>query len=128
MKTLKGVLVNTKDNTIKPYSLEYDEFLPAIYGLLDCETIDIVARKFGSHRLDIVCDDEGLFKEKVIPSVITFSEGKVVENIVGNVFICASDDEGELVSLTHEQEQAVLHVQASYISDNELRNCLVSHI
>ena len=128
MKTLKGVLVNTKDNTIKECTLEYNDFLPSIYGLLDCDTIDIVARRFGNQTYSIVCDDEGLFKEKVIPAVITFHDGQVVEQLVGNVFICSQDDEGELASLTHEQVEEICRVQAEFYDEKTLRTCLVAHL
>lgn len=109
-KVIKGVLVNTQTNEIKPYSFEYEEtkFLPNIYELLGCECIDIVSRKFGEHTLDIICDDEGLLKEDQSPSIFTFNRHNLVEQLVGNVFICSSNDEGESISLTEEQVQSVL--------------------
>ena len=112
-KEIKGVLVNAQE--IKPYSFEYEEdkngkttFLPNMYALLNCDCIDIATRMFGDYALDIVCDDEGLFKENNFVSILTFSGQELVEQIVGNVFICKANDEGESISLTDEEIAEVM--------------------
>lgn len=109
-KVINGVLVNTQTNQISRYPFEYEEqdngkttFLPNMYALLNCDCIDIVSRKFGKHTLDIICDDEGLFKEDNKVSILTFSKHSLVEQLVGNVFICTHDEEGESISLSEEQ-------------------------
>jgi len=132
-KQIKGVLVNTQTNEIAPYSFECEEqengkttFLPNMYALLNCGCIDIVTRMFGDYALDIVCDDEGLFKEDNKVSILTFSGKQLVEQIVGNVFICKANDEGESVSLTEEETQAVL-TQVGILK-SEMRKVLVARV
>lgn len=107
MKKIKGVLITPKNNSIKVYELEEKSF-EDYYPLLECETFDIQTRKFNGEYLDIYCDDEGLFKEGNKPSIITFDNGKIVEQIVGNVFIVGHNNEGQTISLTDEQIYSVL--------------------
>lgn len=72
--------------------------LPDFYKLLDCELIDIVRRKIGGVYYDVVCDDEGLFKNPCFPSALT-DDGQVA--LVGSLFICfGNDNTGELESLS----------------------------
>ena len=133
-KTIKGVLLNTQTNKISPYSFEYEEqkngkttFLPNMYALLGCDCIDIVSRKFGKHQLDIICDDEGLLKDNKV-SILTYHNNKLVETIVGNVFICNCNDDGESISLTDNEIEA-LKEQIRYIDDcDEFRKVLVATI
>ena len=134
-KQIKGVLVNTQTNEIKPYSFEYEEdkhgkttFLPNMYALLNCDCIDIAAREFGGYTLDIVCDDEGLFKENNKVSIVTLANHELVEQIVGNVFICNANDEGETISLTEKETEAVLKTIISLSIGNEQRKVLVARV
>lgn len=112
MKKIKGVLVSNGE--VKEYELEYNSYKD-YYKVLNCDTFDIQTRKFGDEWLDIYCDDEGLFKENNKPSVLTFANGELVEQIVGNVFIVSHDDEGETISLTDEQIKKVMETVAVVI-------------
>lgn len=94
MKTHVGQAFEVK--TIK------DE-LDIYYKELNCSTIDIVSRKIGKKRFDIVCDDEGLYNNQ-IPTIFT-PDGKVM--IVGPVIICNHNTDGELESLTSND---ILHI------------------
>ena len=105
MKKIKGVLV--ANGEIKEFELEYNNYKD-FYPILDCDTFDIQTRKFNGEWLDIYCDDEGLLKTGNKPSILTFSNGELVEQIVGNVFIVNHDDEGETISLTDEQIKKVM--------------------
>ena len=105
MKKIKGVLVS--NDVIKEYELEYNNYKD-FYPLLNCDTFDVQSRKFNGEWLDIYCDDEGLFKANNKPSILTFSNGELVEQIVGNAFIVAHNDEGDTISLTDEQIQKVI--------------------
>ena len=105
MKKIKGVLVS--NDVIKEYELEYNNYKD-FYPLLNCDTFDVQSRKFNGEWLDIYCDDEGLFKTNNKPSILTFSNGELVEQIVGNAFIVAHNDEGDTISLTDEQIQKVI--------------------
>lgn len=133
--TIKGVLVNTQSNIIAEYSLEYDKhkngkstFLPKIYSLLNCSTINIISRKFGDLWLDIVVDDEGLLKWNNLPSVYTLNKEtrQLLEQIVGNVFVCGHDANGELVSLNDNEIQVVLKQLYSIEFESEKRKVLVA--
>lgn len=110
MKKLKGVLV--ANNEIKEFEFEYNNYKD-FYPLLNCSTFDIQTREFNGEWLDIYCDDEGLLKTNPKPSILTFSNGELVEQIVGNVFIVSHDDEGETISLTDEQIKKVLDTQVT---------------
>ena len=116
-KFINGVLVNTHNNTIQRYTFEYDyneeegnsNFLPRMYGLLDCDTIQVVERKIANKWHDIICDEEGLFKQHNIPSVITLDENdEIIEQVVGSVFVCGHDDEGEFVSMSEQEIAQVI--------------------
>lgn len=62
---IKGVLLDIENNEAKV--VEFEPTLENYYGMLHCDTIDIVSKSIGynrSHReYDIVCDDEGLLKD-----------------------------------------------------------------
>lgn len=105
MKKIKGVLVS--NGVAKEYELEYNNYKD-FYPLLNCDTFDVQSRNFNGEWLDIYCDDEGLFKANNKPSILTFSNGELVEQIVGNAFIVAHNDEGDTISLTDEQVQKVM--------------------
>lgn len=136
-KTIIGVLVNTQSNIIAKYSLEYykqkngkSTFLPKIYSLLNCSTIDIISRKFGDLWLDIVVDDEGLLKWENQLSVLTLSKEtkQFLEQIVGNVFVCGHDDNGELVSLSEDEIQVVLNQVYRLDHTSDKRKVLVASL
>lgn len=105
MEKIKGVLVSNGE--AKEYELEYNNYKD-FYPLLNCDTFDVQTRNFNGEWLDIYCDDEGLFKANNKPSILTFSNGELVEQIVGNAFIVAHNDEGDTISLTDEQVQKVM--------------------
>ena len=123
-KTITGVLIDNTTNKTKiaKYDLEQTTKpnlnLQRIYAMLNCDCIDCVTRKFGEHYYDIWCDDEGLFKEAPLPAIATFNEGEIVEQIVGNVFICKHDGKGGMQSLTQEEYEEVISKTLAYIDDN----------
>lgn len=112
MEKIKGVLVSNGE--VKEYELEYNNYKD-FYPLLDCSTFTIATRNFNGEWLDIYCDDEGLFKANNKPSILTFSNGELVEQIVGNAFIVAHNDEGDTISLTDEQVQKVMETITTVI-------------
>ena len=83
---VRGLLldVETRPGRIKEIEIE-EENLSEFYSALNCGTIDIVTRKIGGRVFDIVCDDEGLFKEHPYVSAIA-NDGRYM--LVGNLFIC----------------------------------------
>lgn len=118
---IKGILITPNQKETKPrvYEAEINSYKD-YYPLLECDTFDIQSRMFKGKRLDIYCDDEGLFKEINRPSILTFNKnGQLVEQIVGNVFIVSHDDEGNTISLTDEEVEVVLStVKAMVGSEN----------
>lgn len=115
-RKVKGVLVDVERNVIEVVEITYDDvkknYLDVYYDLLNCELFDIVTRRFGKEYLDVYIDDEGALKEYNIPAIITKDDGKIVEVIYGNVFIASHDDEGNTISLTDAQIDAVMKRRA----------------
>ena len=100
-KLLRGVLVDVEKETASIVEIpdELDEF----YRILNCDCIDIVSRRIGKHssgrqkRYNIVCDDEGLFKD---PQKISAINNLGQPQLVGNLFIVGgTDQDGNLTSL-----------------------------
>ena len=100
-------MVNPYNNTIEvveiPQGKDPYDNIEKLQNELECDTIDIVERKIANKWYDIVCDDNGLFKEKnhhCFPSMVIVDEYfNVVQQIVGKAFICNHNKNGELVSL-----------------------------
>lgn len=106
---IKGILItpNEKGTEPKIYNFECNNYQD-FYTLLECDTFDIQNRNFNGINADIYCDDEGLFRDNNQPSIITMQGKNVVEVIVGSVFICKHDEEGETISLTDEECEKIL--------------------
>ncbi len=109
MKKIKGILItpNQKDTRPRVYELEVNSY-EDYYPLLKCDTFDIQTRSFNGKYLDIYCDDEGLFKEDNQIAIATMNKDKIVEQIVGNVFIVNHNSEGDTISLTEDEIKSVL--------------------
>lgn len=126
---IKGVLITPNQEGTQPREYDFEEYgdYKRYYSLLDCDCFDIQTRKFNGVYYDIYVDDEGLLKENNEVSVLTIDErsGKVVEAIVGNVFICKSNEEGQTISLTEEDVQNVLKTIATLKKDNH-KVCVAS--
>lgn len=96
---IKGFLIDVY-NKKQAAEIEFEDTLDNIYKILDVETIDVACLKVEGHRYDFVVDDEGLFKNDAIPSVLD-GAGNVL--LVGNVLVVNSNDDGDFVSLTDEE-------------------------
>jgi len=109
MEKIKGILITPNQKNTKPriYELEVNSYKD-YYPLLECDTFDIQSRNFNGKYLDIYCDDEGLFKKDNQVAIVTMSEDKIVEQIVGNVFITSHDNKGNTISLTEDEIKSVL--------------------
>ena len=104
MKKLVGLLVDVENEEAKV--IEIDDDLDEFYRVLNCDTIDIVRRKIGRKAFNIICDDNGMFKDKPKISAID-NWGDVM--LVGNLFIVSGEDnEGDLVSLTQAEIRYIL--------------------
>lgn len=118
-----GILVDVESEMPLVSLKKIDESLDSLYNILNCGTIDIVARKIGGKYFDIVCDDEGLFKEHPKVSAIDKNNQPM---LVGNLFICNHDSNGHLASLS-ENDIDMISVSFSAIYQNEeVRSVLVA--
>lgn len=110
-RKITGVLVNVNTGTVKEVTIEAN--LDSYYKTLDCTCIDIVVRKLGPYRFDIICDDEGLLKANPRVSA-TGPNGQPM--LVGNLFFCHHDEEGNTTSL-HPDEVTFILSRVSYLLD-----------
>lgn len=100
---LTGVLVDVCNGTIEKKTL--DGTLQGFYRALHCDCIDITTRSIAGRIFDFVCDDEGLLKPGAKISAI---DSKRNPMLVGNLFICSSDEEGNSVSI---DDEAIAHIK-----------------
>ena len=92
---MKGLLLNLNDN--KTEVVEANS-LQDYYDLIGCNLIEIVNRKIGRKRFEIVCDEEGTFVSEPKISAI---DNWGAPMFVGSLLICGqTDEEGELTDLS----------------------------
>lgn len=115
---IKGVLVTT---TGEIKTVELDGSLDGYYEALECDIIDCTVRRIGKKEYDIICDDEGLFKDKPVVTAITKSYQPA---LVGNLFICNNDGEGEWTSLT-DDEIAEIQMNTVTVFDGKIREAVM---
>ncbi len=118
---IKGLLVDVT-RTMEIKEVEFEDTLENIYSLLDVDYIDVAVRKVGNHAYDFIVDDEGLLKGNAIPSVFD-SEQK--PQLVGNVLIVNSNEEGDFTSLTEEQIADLKNHVGSIIVDDGITPVIV---
>ena len=83
---IKAYLIDVINETHK--AVEIENKLADYYRELQCTVIDIQERKIGKKVFDIICDDEGLFKEPAKISAIdnlgTLQFAVIVRELVFN--------------------------------------------
>lgn len=98
-RKITGFLVDVENEEFEV--LEIEDTLDSFYSILKCSCIDIVVRHVGTKNkrmFNIVCDDEGLFKD---PQKISAIDNLGNPQLVGNIFITGyTDEEGNLTSLS----------------------------
>lgn len=109
MSKVTGVLLDVSQGALKngnkPQVVTVEDELSSYYEILNCRCIDITQRKIGGKLFDIVCDDEALLVDDPVMSAVSTDFEPM---LAGNLFICKVDDEGNLVSLTTEEQESVL--------------------
>lgn len=100
---ITGVLIDVIKNEMKEVTI--DNTVEELRRILNCDTIDIIAREINGVDVLIVCDDCGLLKKNPIPSIICFKNKEV---IAGNVFICDFDGVEDICSLSEYKIKRVL--------------------
>ena len=117
-RTIKGLLIDVKNQTLQACLV--NDTLDDYYKVLNCGCIDCVTRIINNKKYVIVCDDNALLKENQIPSFVTLIGNYIVEVIYGNIFICKSDDDGNLISLTEKEIIEILkckgYINGKYIA------------
>lgn len=96
MELLKGVFLDGRKTEVLTIKKSLDEY----YKLLNCHTIDIISREINGVSYDIICDDEGLFKDEI---VITCVNTNFEPMLVGSLFIVAFDGKDDIRSLTEKE-------------------------
>lgn len=98
--------VNHEEKTLIPHIRAIDEAdtLNEYYQLLGCQCIDMVAIDVGGYSYDVVCDDEGLFREPMVPTLY-ISEEQV---LFGTLAFVKIDEEGYTVGLEKEDIERLL--------------------
>ncbi len=96
---ITAILIDTEKEVFGMVNIPNE--LESFYALLSCQCIDIVQRRIGVHckkTFNIICDDEGLFKDLQKISAIN-SLGQV--QLVGSILIVGNADiEGNLNDLS----------------------------
>lgn len=90
-----------------PEKLNIKDDLQTYYNLIECSSIDIVRRKIGKRRFNIVCDDEGMLTDG--PKISAISHlGEV--RLVGNLVICSDlvTEDGDLVGLSDDEAEYII--------------------
>lgn len=102
-----GFLVDVKDPQMTRV-VEIEDSLETYYNLLNCDCIDIVVRTIGRKEFDIVCDDEGLFKQ--FPRVSAVDKD-CKPMLVGNLLFLHHNEEGEMTGLSEDDvEHLIKHL------------------
>lgn len=97
-RKITGILIDVWNETAEVKTITAD--LDTYYRTLNCSTITITARRIGYRSrkyYDIICDDEGLL---VAPTKVSALGSMNRPELVGNLFICSHDEEGNEKSLT----------------------------
>lgn len=110
---MKTILLNVFDERVELIDIEPE--LDAYYEKLDCSYIDIVERKIGGKFFDVMCDEEGLFRE---PQKISAINDMGEPMLVGNLMFFKNDGEGNLVGLSDEDiEHIKSFIQKMYTNN-----------
>ena len=98
--------VNHEEKSLIPHIRAIDEAdtLNEYYHVLGCQCIDMVAIDVDGYSYDVVCDDEGLFREPMVPTLF-ISEEQV---LCGDLAFVKIDEEGYTVGLEKEDIERLL--------------------
>lgn len=89
---IRGLLIDDKTGGI---SVKYVDDFRALQQVIAADFLEIARRKIGNKTYAIVCDDEGMLKDRRITAI---NMGYSQDILVGSLFIC-NEMGPELVSL-----------------------------
>ena len=81
--------------------IDIEDDLKVFYKMLNCSQITIPTFKVDGKEFDVICDDEGLLKQRNVSAVD--KDGSPM--LVGNLIFAHHDDEGDLTSITDEEAE-----------------------
>lgn len=121
MGKLKTLLLDVINDRVMEMEIEDD--LDTFYKYLNCRCITIINVEIGGRRFDVMCDDEGLLKDRPIISAIN-KEADIV--LVGNLLFFNSSSGGDLTSLTPEDTNIIASSIKVVLDGNVsvMRHCL----
>ena len=98
--------VNHEEKSLIPHIRAIDEAdtLNEYYHLLGCRCIDMVEIDVDNYSYDVVCDDEGLFREPMVPTLYISDE----QVLFGSLAFVKIDEEGYTVGLDKEDIERLL--------------------
>lgn len=99
-----GILIDVEKGTAEPVLFQSN--LQFYYKLLRVQLIDIREFELEGKFFDAICDDEGLLKDKPVPSMFD-EKGEPV--LVGNLLICRNNPEtGIEIELTNDDAKLIM--------------------
>ena len=99
---MKIFLLDVNGKTAK--AMDVAGGLDCWYRLIGCDTIDIVTRKVGGRKFDIICDDCGLMSEHPIISAV---DAQYEPMLVGSLVFAHHDAEGNTTGLVDGDVEAI---------------------
>ena len=111
---MKCIYLNVEEQAL-PKVIDIEDDLKVFYNLIGCQYVDITRRKIGDKYYDVICDDEGLYKENTIISAV---DNTYKPMFVGNLIISKADDEGGLIDLSETDIKQILRHAITYFTLN----------
>lgn len=105
-----------------PQVKDIENSLESYYKEIGCDCIDIVSRKINGSWYDIICDDEGLFKD---PVVVTAVEPTGSPALVGTLIICRYDGEADVTDLEPGDVETISEAIALTVQNDELQPVVI---
>lgn len=102
--------------------IDIEDILETYYEMIDCDFIDITMRKIGGRYFDVIVDDEGLLKGRMVQAYSADHEPM----LAGSMIICHNDGEGGLVGITEEDEEILgEHITSGIDRNGNVVPCIV---
>lgn len=110
-----NALVIQTDGTVTAINLPDTNRLTAMYTVLRCQLVDVVAL---TDKLDMWLDDEGVYNHPVNPYATMLARrfGFVFQDYHGPVLLCGVTRDGDSINLTADQTKASLAQVADILS------------
>lgn len=120
---MKMLLVDVKNCVVKPVDVNgLDDY----YDLIGCRCIDIVNRRIGKRRFEIICDDEGLLVDKPIMSAVSYMGEPM---LMGNLLIAGGEViDGELTPITDVEIEYIKEFMFDVLDLNDENRVIVHKV